>query len=114
MRISKIAKSPPYAVEKALNGLGRNIRTARLRRKLSRQELAEKIGISRYVMADIEKGKTTTAVVAYIGALWALGLLSAIEDLAHPDQDREGKALEASRSPSTAPKRTSKDMDDDF
>jgi transcriptional regulator with XRE-family HTH domain len=114
MRISKIAESPPYAVEKALKDLGQNIRTARLRRKLSREDLAEKIGISRYVMADIEKGKPTTAIAAYIGALWALGLLSGTEQLAHPDRDLEGKALEASRSPSTAPKRTTNRLDDDF
>lgn len=114
MRISKIAESPPYAVEKALKDIGRNIRTARLRRKLSREELAEKIGLSRYVMADVENGKPTTSIAAYIGALWALGLLGGIEALAHPDDDREGKALENARSPTTAPKRSSRTMDDDF
>lgn len=114
MRLSKIAESPPYAVEKALKTLGRNIRTARLRRKLSRAELAEKIGLSRYVMADVENGKPTTSIAAYIGALWALGLLGGVEALAHPDHDREGKALEDARSPTTAPKRSSRTMDDDF
>lgn len=113
MRVSKIAESPPYAVEQALTTLGRNIRTARLRRKLSREELSEKIGISRYVMADIEKGKPTTAVAAYIGALWALGLLSGMEVVGHPDHDLEGKTLEAARSPKSAHKRR-KVLDDDF
>jgi transcriptional regulator with XRE-family HTH domain len=51
-------------VEDILNRLGRNIRTARLRRKLSREALAERVGISRYVLADIEKGKPTTAIAA--------------------------------------------------
>lgn len=111
-RVSKIAKSPPYAVEQALSRLGRNIRTARLRRRLTRAELAERIGISRYVMADIESGKATTAIVAYIGALWALGLLRETETLADPDRDLEGKTLEAARSPTTAPKRRA--LDDDF
>lgn len=113
MRLSKIAKSPPYAVEQALTALGANIRTARLRRKLSHTQLAEKIGISRYSMADIEAGKPTTAIAAYIGALWALGLLEDIDQIAHPDNDAEGKTLEASRRPSTAPKRN-KALDDDF
>lgn len=113
MRISKIAESPPYAVEQALARLGRNIRTARLRRRLSREELAEKIGISRYLMADIEKGKPTTAIAAYLGALWALGLLDGMEAVADPDADLEGKTLEAARSPTTAPKRR-KGLDDDF
>ena len=111
-RVSKISSSPPYAVASVLATLGRDIRTARLRRKLTREQLAERIGISRYVMADIEKGKPTTAVAAYLGALWALGLLKDAERRADPDRDLEGKTLEAARSPKTAPKR--KAFDDDF
>ena len=113
MRVSKIAASPPHAVAQALTALGRNIRTARLRRRLSRAQLAERIGISRAVMADVENGKPTTAVAAYIGALWALDLLGGMETLAHPDLDLEGKTLEAARAPTTAPKRRS-ELDDDF
>jgi transcriptional regulator with XRE-family HTH domain len=92
--------------------LGRNIRTARLRRKLSMAELAERIGISRYVLADIEKGKPTTAIAGYIGALWTLGLLKDMREVADPDRDEEGKILERARSPKTAPKR--RKIDDDF
>ncbi|MFZ0614164.1 MAG: helix-turn-helix transcriptional regulator [Desulfobacterales bacterium] len=111
-RVSKITQSPPAAVENALGRLGRNIRTARLRRRLSRQALAERIGVSRFVMADIENGKPTTAIVAYIGALWSLGLLADLLSLADPDRDEEGKILERARSPKTAPKRRA--FDDDF
>ncbi|MFH1952970.1 MAG: helix-turn-helix transcriptional regulator [Pseudomonadota bacterium] len=111
-RVSKISKSPPAAVEDMLNRLGRNIRTARLRRKLSREALAERVGISRYVLADIERGKPTTAIAAYLGALWVLGLLRDMREVADPDRDEEGKILERARSPKTAPKR--KTIDDDF
>ena len=111
-RVSKISKSPPAAVEDILNRLGRNIRTARLRRRLSMEELAERIGISRYVLADIEKGKPTTAIAAYLGVLWVLGLLRDMRVVADPDRDEEGKVLERARSPKTAPKR--KTIDDDF
>ena len=65
------------------------------------------------IQTDIEKGKLTTAVAAYMGALWALGLLEGFAVVADPDQDLEGKTLEAARSPTTAPKRT-KVFDDDF
>ena len=111
-RISKISEAPPAAVEDALNRLGRNIRTARLRRKLTRKELAERIGVSRQVLAEIEKGKPTTAIAAYLGTLWALGLLRQLRDVADPDRDEEGKTLERARSPKTAPKR--RKIDDDF
>lgn len=111
-RTSKIAEFPPAAVEDVLNRLGLNIRTARLRRRLSMQELAERIGVSRYVVADIEKGKPTTAIAAYMGALWALGILRDMQEVADPDRDEEGKILERARSPKTAPKR--RVIDDDF
>jgi len=111
-RVSKISEAPPAAVEKALIRLGRNIRTARLRRRLTREDLAGRIGVSRQVLAQIEKGKPTTAVAAYLGALWALGLLKQLRDVADPDRDAEGKILERARSPKTAPKR--RKIDDDF
>ncbi|MEA2108159.1 MAG: helix-turn-helix domain-containing protein [Pseudomonadota bacterium] len=112
-RTSKISKSPPAAVEDILKQLGRNIRTARLRRRLSMKELAERIGISRYVMADIENGKPSTAIAAYMGALWVLDLHRDMREISDPDNDEEGKILERVRSPKTAPKRR-KAMDNDF
>jgi DNA-binding XRE family transcriptional regulator len=111
-RISKISEAPPTAVEEALTRLGRNIRTARLRRRLTREDLAKRIGISRQVLGQIEKGKPTTAVAAYLGALWALGLLRQLKNVADPDRDEQGKTLERARSPKTAPKRWK--IDDDF
>jgi transcriptional regulator with XRE-family HTH domain len=112
-KTSKISGMPPAAVEAILARLGRNIRTARLRRKLRLEDLAERVGLSRYVMSDIEKGKATTAVAAYIGALWALGLSDGLNAIADPDLDAEGKALEAMNAPKTAAKRR-KALDNDF
>jgi transcriptional regulator with XRE-family HTH domain len=111
-RLSKISKSLPAAVEDILIRLGGNIRTARLRRRLSREVLAERVGISRYVLADIERGKPTTAIAAYLGVLWVLGLHGDMREVADPDRDEEGKILERARSPKTAPKRRT--IDDDF
>ena len=110
---NNIIKAPPAAVEEALRKLGANIRTARLRRKLRLVDVAEKVGVSRYVLSDIEKGKPSTAVASYIGALWALGLLDDMKKVADPDDDTEGKILEKSRAPRTAGKRK-KDLDNDF
>ena len=111
-RSSKIAQHPPAAVEDALERLGRNIRTARLRRKMPQQQLAQHMGVSRFVVGDIERGKPTTGVAAYVGALWALGLLTHMRGVADPDRDEEGKTLERARSPRTArPRRL---LSDDF
>ena len=112
-KVSKISSAPPAAVESILLQLGRNIRIARLRRKLRLEDLAERVGLSRYVMSDIEKGKPTTAVAAYIGALWALGLTDDLRNIGDPDADAEGKALEGARAPKSAHKST-KPLDNDF
>ncbi len=109
---SRITETPPAAVEDALRRLGRNIRTARVRRKLRIEDVAERIGASRFTVADLEKGKPGTSMAAYAGALWALGLLEQMDDLADPDRDEEGKALESARSPRQAPRRGR--LDNDF
>ena len=107
-----MAGSPPAAVEEALHRLGRNIRTARLRRRLPQTQLAERMGVSRFVVADVERGKPTTGVAAYMGALWVLGLLEGMSEVADPDRDEEGKTLERARSPRRARGRRS--LSDDF
>ncbi|MCY4122936.1 MAG: XRE family transcriptional regulator [Acidobacteria bacterium] len=109
---SRIAEAPPAAVEEALKRLGRSVRTARLRRKLPQAVLAERVGVSRFVLADIEKGKPTVGVAAHLGVLWALGLLSHMRDVADPDRDEEGKALERARSPKVA--RRPRRLSDEF
>ena len=109
-RKSKITDTPPAAVQETLERLGRNIRTARVRRKLPQKDLARRIGVSRFVVADIEKGKPGTGIAAYVGALWALGLVDDMGAVADPDRDEEGKILERARSPKTAgPPRTLSD-----
>ncbi len=112
-RANPIVKMQPAAVEQILTQLGRNIRIARLRRRLRLEDLAERIGISRYLMSGIEKGKPSAAIAAYIGALWALGLSDDLHMIADPDRDGEGKALENKYAPKTAAKRK-KVLDNDF
>ena len=111
-RPTKLSNSPPAAVEEALGRLGRNIRTARLRRRLAQAELAQRMGVSRFVVADVERGKSTTGVAAYLGALWVLGLLGQIREVADPDRDEEGKTMERARGPGRAPGRRT--LSDDF
>ncbi len=112
-KTNKLSKSLPAEVEKILFQLGRNIHTARLRRKMRLEDLAERVGVSRYLISDIEKGKPTVAIAAYIGTLWALKLTDDLYNIADPDHDLEGKAFENARAPTTAAKRK-KGIDNDF
>ncbi|MCH9714217.1 MAG: helix-turn-helix domain-containing protein [Cyanobacteria bacterium] len=109
---SPIVQQPPAAVEQALIRLGRDIRTARLRRNWRLEDLAARLGVSRFTVADVEKGKPGTSAAAYLGALWALGLLEQLTPVADPDHDSVGKTLEAARAPRVA--RRAGLLDDDF
>ena len=109
---SGITTAPPGEVEEAIRRLGRNLRTARLRRRLRIQDVADRIGTSRFTVADVEKGKVSTSIAAYAGALWALGLLPQMTNVADPDNDEEGKVLEDARRPTQAPRRVA--LDNDF
>ncbi len=103
----------PAEVETVLITIGQNIRMARIRRKMRLEDLAIRIGISRYSMSDIEKGKSTVAVGSYLSALWALGLMEGLSSLGDPKLDVQGIALERIHSPKTAPKRRGA-LDNDF
>ncbi len=112
MNKSRVTRTPPAAVEEAIRCMGRNIRTARLRRRLRIEDVANRIGASRFTVADVEKGKPGASMAAYAGALWALGLLEGMSEVADPDRDEEGKTLESARSPKSAPRR--RRLDNDF
>jgi len=109
---SSIVQQPPAALEQALSRLGRNIRTARLRRNWRHKDLAARMGVTRFTVADVEQGKPGTSAAAYLGALWALGLLDQLTPVADPDLDSVGKTLEAARAPRVA--RQADSLNDDF
>ena len=109
---SAMTHSPPTEVEDAVRRLGRNIRIARLRRRLRIEDIADAIGASRFTVSGVEKGKISASMAAYAGSLWALGLLDQMERVADPDLDDTGKVLESARQPTRARRRMT--LDNDF
>jgi transcriptional regulator with XRE-family HTH domain len=59
---------------KILAVLGENIKLARLRRKLSAEQVAERANISRPTLASIEKGTAGVAIGSYAQVLFVLHL----------------------------------------
>ncbi|MBU1358786.1 MAG: helix-turn-helix transcriptional regulator [Gammaproteobacteria bacterium] len=90
---NKLLTMPPYAVEQSLKRLGADLRTARLRRNLTIEDLAEKIGTGPRAIGDAERGKPSTSIAVYTAMLWALDLLHQFDEVATPEQDAEGQAL---------------------
>ena len=104
--------APPYQVEQTLKRLGRNLRTARLRRKQTIEEVAEKIGTGVRAVRDAESGKASTGIAIYTALLWLYDLLQPFEDLANPLKDQEGLARAAAKENVRA--RKSGGLDNDF
>ncbi|MDN8616424.1 helix-turn-helix domain-containing protein [Variovorax ginsengisoli] len=86
----------PGAVADRVSQLGQRIRSARTRRKLRREDLAQRAGVSRSTLEAIERGELTTGIGAYVRALWAMGLDQELDLIADPGLDRDGLALELS------------------
>ena len=107
-----LSETPPYPVERAIRRLGTNLRTARLRRNLTTEEVAEKIGTGPRAVTNAEKGKPSTGIVVYAALLWAYDLLGPISALGDPASDEEGLSLELSSGRARA--RASEELDGDF
>lgn len=60
--------------KKIMDELGENLKLARLRRKLSSQQVAERAGISRSTLISIEKGYEGVSIGYYLSVLNVLGL----------------------------------------
>jgi len=109
-----VFKALPLSVEQGVKGLGSRIRIARKRRGWTVAETALKAGINRNTLNALEVGKPTVAIGTLVAVLWVLGLDSTLQSVAHPDQDAQGKALEASRRPQRVRKRQASKEDYDF
>ncbi len=94
--------------------VGEQIRLARLRRRLSAQQVAERAGISRSTLSLIEKGSTSSTIATLFRILSVLGLEE--DFLAIAKDDELGRRLEDAKLSSPrkrAPKRKSKSQKTD-
>jgi transcriptional regulator with XRE-family HTH domain len=60
--------------QRILERLGENIRLARLRRRLSMEQVSERAGIGRSTLWKIERGAPEVAMGSYFQVLFILGL----------------------------------------
>ncbi|MBR8536656.1 helix-turn-helix transcriptional regulator [Carboxylicivirga sediminis] len=72
--------------KRILTEMGENIKLARLRRKLSTEQVAERANISRPTLSAIEKGSPTVSMGAYLMVLQVLGLEKDLGLLAKDDE----------------------------
>lgn len=70
---------------KVLATFGENIKLARLRRKLTAEQLAERADISRRTLVSVEKGLPSVAMGTYVQVLFVLGLSDDLLNVAKDD-----------------------------
>ncbi|MBK8486112.1 MAG: transcriptional regulator [Saprospiraceae bacterium] len=80
------------STEKLLIELGENIRLARLRRKLSAEQVSERANIGRKTLWAIEKGSPSVAIGSYAQVLFVLGLENDLIKVA--EDDKLGRKLQ--------------------
>ena len=91
----KTNEALPSEVLSQLRRIGSGVKTARVRRHMTQEELAEHVGTSWQTIPNIEGGSPGTRIASYLKALWVLGLFEDVRLLADPERDREGIILEA-------------------
>lgn len=84
----------PIPVINALRKLGQDINTARRRRRITAQLMAERAGLSRSTIGKIEKGDPTTSMGSYGAVLFVLGMEKRLNDLVDSMHDLVGRRLE--------------------
>ena len=72
--------------QKTISILGENIKLARLRRKFSAEQVAERANISRPTLVSIEKGYPNVTIGAYVKVLSVLGLENDLMEVAKDDK----------------------------
>lgn len=80
------AKLPAFpSLLRQLKDLGERLRLARLRRKLTTELFAERMGVSRETLRRLENGDPSIAMGTYVRALRVLGLDGDIDAVARDD-----------------------------
>ncbi len=83
----------PRPVDRALHRLGQDISTARRMRRLSQEDLAERIGTSLSTVRRMEDGYPGTALHTFLRALQVLGRLEAVVKVMAMENDVLGMEL---------------------
>ena len=94
---SALAALPPAAAH-ALHALGENLAIARVRRRESQRTWAKRLGCSVPTLIRLERGDPGVGMGLYATALWLIGRVGALAELATPAEDRgalEGEVREA-------------------
>lgn len=78
----------PPVVAQSLRALGENLAVARVRRRESQRAWAKRLGVSVPTLIRLERGDPGVSAGIYATALWLIGRVQALPELAAPAHDR--------------------------
>lgn len=86
--------TPTLAAKRAIRKIGTDLRTARLRRHLPMEIVAQRAFISRPTLAKVEAGDPAVAFGIYASVMQALGLIRPLAEIVADDPMGEALANE--------------------
>jgi transcriptional regulator with XRE-family HTH domain len=84
----------PTPVERILITLGEHLRIARKRRKETLLSFAERMQVSVPTLRKMERGDPTVSISVYAMALWLIGRLHFLAEIANPISDETALLLD--------------------
>ena len=89
----------PLPVKRALTKLGADIKSARIRRRITTTLMAERAFVARSTLQKVEQGDPGVSLGVYAAVLFILGLSERIGELADVGTDSVGLQLDEDRLP---------------
>lgn len=106
----RTAPPMPLPVKRALAKLGSDIKSARLRRRISSTVMAERAFITRMTLAKAEKGDAGVSLGIYATILFVLGMTNRLAELADITTDEVGLQLQDEQLPTRVRSQRNKGM----
>lgn len=101
-----------FGIEEILINVGKNIKIARIRRNITIKELANRSHLNERTISRLEKGDPSINFKNLVTVLITLGISDSVLNLANPNDDDLGKALEFQKNPQRV--RNADKLKDDF
>ncbi len=99
MKDSRAIAGLPVAARRALQKLGSDIATARKRRRLTMQVVAERAFVTRKTLSRLERGNPGVSIGIYATVLFVLGLVERLSAPSDATSDVLGLSLEEEHLP---------------
>ena len=87
----------PPAVTGALRRLGEELAVARIRRKETQRLWSKRLRVSIPTLIRMEQGDPSVSMGVYATALWMVGRVEAVSELADPQRDQGAIELDVSK-----------------